>query len=208
LALFFIVVRLLRSWPVPLVLAGAVALEAAHLHTGAALLDRFALYFIFFYSGYMYARHILRLADWAQTHRRRTLGLFALWFAANAILVSLDLGSAPGMPLLMGYAGAVAVMLLATLLARVSWMRWLRYLGRHSIVVYLGFIIPLRVLLSTLVERKVIDDTGTLSLLVTLGSVAGAVLLYWVLRNTPLRFLYSRPAWTSIQTGGELAPGR
>jgi uncharacterized membrane protein YcfT len=203
LALFFIVIRLVRPLPVPLVLAGAVALQVANLHTGVALLDRFALYFVFFYSGYVFARYLFPLADWAQTHVRWTLGIFVLWFAANAMLVKLDLASVPGISLLLGYAGAGAVMLLSTLFARVSWMRWLRYLGQHSIVVYLGFIIPMRVMLKFLVDRKVIHDIGTLSLAVTLGSVAGAVLLYWALRNTPLRFLYSRPVWTSIQASGK-----
>jgi uncharacterized membrane protein YcfT len=206
LALFFIVIRLVRSWPVPFVIAGAVALQMTNLHTGVALLDRFALYFVFFYSGYVFARYLFPLADWARAHVCWTLGMFVLWFAANVILVKLGLASVPGMALLAGYAGAGAVMLLSTLFARLSWMRWLRYLGRHSIVVYLGFIIPLRVMLRFLGDRAVIHDIGTLSLAVTLGSIAGAVLLYWALRNTPLRFLYSRPAWTSIQTS-HVAPG-
>lgn len=203
LAAFFIAVRIMRSWPVPLVMAGAIALQIANPETGVKQFDRFAHYFVFFYSGYVFSRHVFRMADWAQDHLRWSLAVLLLWFAANAVLVERQLTSLSGISLVAGYAGAGAVLLLSTLLARVPWMHWLRYLGRHSIVVYLGFVIPLRLMRRFIEEPAFARDIGDLSLAVTAASVAGAVLLYWAMRGTPLRFLYFRPAWASIEAPGK-----
>jgi uncharacterized membrane protein YcfT len=98
----------------------------------------------------------------------------------------------------MGYAGAFAVMIIATVFSHHPSMNWLRYLGRHSIVVYLGFVIPIGFMRRFIVNQHLINDMGSLSLIVMCLSVAGAILLYWLVRNTPLRFLFERPAWASI----------
>jgi hypothetical protein len=29
-------------------------------------------------------------------------------------------------------------------------------------------------------------------------SIAGAILMYWAVRRTPLRFLFERPSWTKF----------
>jgi uncharacterized membrane protein YcfT len=198
LALFFIATRLLHGLPSWLVLAGAAALQIAHIKTGITLLDKFAYYFVFFYSGYLFAPRIFRLAEWIRPRILLSAAILAGWFAVNAALVEFDIASMPGMSLLLGYAGAFAVMLIATLLARMPWMKWFRYLGQHSIVVYLGFVIPLGFMRWLIAKSTFISDVGTLALLATVISVAGAVALYWAVRNTPLRFLFERPAWTHI----------
>lgn len=206
LALFFLAVRFLRSWPVPLVLAVAAALQMADLKTHVILVDRFAHYFVFFYSGYVFAQYLFRTADWAKAHMRLTVAIIALWFAANTMLVQLGWASLPGMSLLMGYAGAIAVMFLATLLARIPRMQWLCYLGQHSIVIYLGFVIPLKMMRVLIVDPALITDVGHLALAATVISIIGALILYWGVRNTPLSFLFSRPAWISIGRAPQARP--
>jgi uncharacterized membrane protein YcfT len=114
-------------------------------------------------------------------------------------MVSLHATFLPGMQLLLGYAGAFCLQLSATLIARLSFTGWLRYLGRNSIVVYLGFVIPLGFMRRLIDQPQAALDLGTLSLLVMIASIAGAVLLYWMLRKTPLSLLYERPSWLSIQ---------
>ena len=38
-----------------------------------------------------------------------------------------------------------------------------------------------------------ISDIGTVSLIVTLCGIFGALVLFWAVRRTPLRFLFERP---------------
>jgi uncharacterized membrane protein YcfT len=199
LAFFFIAVRLSRRMPPLLVLGAAIALEVADLQTGIKLADKFALYFVYFYSGHLFARHVFRGAQWSQSNPRRALGLLLVWISVHSVLLALDWESLPGMKLLLGYAGAVAVMLVSTLLANVSWMGWLSYLGRHSIVIYLGFVVPLGLIRKFIVNSAQVTDVGSLSLIVTVIAVAGALCIYWAVNRTPLRFLFAYPSWLSLE---------
>ena len=46
---------------------------------------------------------------------------------------------------------------------------------------------------SLLLKYGWISDIGTISAIVTLAGLFGALILYWVVRHTPLRFLFERP---------------
>jgi uncharacterized membrane protein YcfT len=74
----------------------------------------------------------------------------------------------------------------------------LRYLGKNSIVVYLAFFIGMAASRSVLLKTGIVPDLGTVALLVTAAGIAGAVALFWAVRNTPLRFLFSRPDWAKL----------
>lgn len=200
LPLFFIAARMSRSISPSLILAGAIVIELIEVQTGIKLVDKFCMYFVFFYSGFLFAPQIFRVADWARNNVRSTMIVLAAWFVVNTILVTLKWNFLPGMHLLMGYAGAVAILLLSTLLVGITWMQWLRYMGQHSIVIYLGFVIPLGIMRKLVVDYKLFDDVGTASLTAMIVSVFGALLLYWSVRSTPLSFLFIRPAWVSIET--------
>ena len=50
-----------------------------------------------------------------------------------------------------------------------------------------------------LLKTGIITDIGTISLLVTTAGVVGALMLYWLVRNTPFRFLFERPAWARLE---------
>lgn len=205
LPLFFIVVRLAKSMPVALVYAAAIAFKLYAPDTGWKMIDRFALYFVFFYTGHVCAPHLFRLAAWVHEHVYITLALLAAWTVANMLLVTLKVNWIPLGHLIMGHAGALAIFLLAALLARLPWMRWLAYLGEHSIVAYLGFVVPLFVLRKLLTAYHPAIDIGTLSLATGVLSILGSFLLYWSVRHTPFRFLFDRPAWTSIMPRPPLA---
>lgn len=198
LALFFVTARLLRNWHPGIVLALGVGLQLADLHTGITLLDKFACYFVFFHGGHLLAQRLFGFARWAQSHPAITVLLLGGWFLLNAWAVHENALALPGARLLLGFAGAVAVMLVATLCGRTSWLDSLRWLGSHSIVIYLGFSIPLGVMRLFIHHAAGILDPGTVALIASLGSIAGAALLYLLLRRTPLRFLFTRPAWTRL----------
>ncbi len=144
----------------------------------------------FFYTGHVFAPYVFRAAKWAQSQPYPAVLIFLGWFAVNGLLVAHGLTFLPGMKLLLGYAGATAVMLLATLLCRLPWMSWLRYLGKRSIVVYLGFVIPLGLMRRFIASPTLDIDIGALSLGVAIAAIVGAMMLYWVIRSSPLRFIY------------------
>lgn len=200
LAVFFIVVRLVQRVPPLLVLAVAIALQVADLYTGIKVFDKFSAYFVFFYSGYLFSKHVFSAAEWALDHARIALGIFAGWFVLHLALFLLGWSMLPGLNLILAYAGAGAIMIVATFATRANWMRWLNYLGRKSIVVYLGFVVPLGLMRRFVVSPEVTLDPGTMALVITVLSVVGALLLYWAVRHTPLRFLFVRPTWLSIQS--------
>jgi hypothetical protein len=47
---------------------------------------------------------------------------------------------------------------------------------------------------AVLLKTGIIGDIGSISAIVTLCGVTGPLLLFWIVRRTPLRFLFERPA--------------
>lgn len=216
LAIFFVVTRLLRSVPWYLVFGAAALLEMAPIHTGYVLIDEFAARFVYFYAGYLFARYIFELADHVRDHKRETLAWLAVWVVINTIYVYTGLAFAPGLGLVLGFAGAAAIVALGTLLSEVPWTGFLRYCGENSIAIYLAFFFPMAVTRTVLTELGVIPDPGTIALLVTMAGVIGAVVLFWLIQKTGFgRFLFERPAWAKLpetapcgaaQSAGRSAP--
>ena len=79
-------------------------------------------------------------------------------------------------------------------------MNWLRYLGQHSIVVYLAFFFPMIFSRKIILDLGLSSDPGTVSLATTVAAIVGALIIYWVVRKTPLRYLFERPSWAKLQT--------
>ena len=91
------------------------------------------------------------------------------------------------------FAGILAVITFSVLLARSGRGRALAYCGHHSIVIYLAFplfIGPTRVLLLKVVPMWLADMAA---LATTAAGVIGALLLFRLVRDTPMGFLFVRP---------------
>jgi uncharacterized membrane protein YcfT len=86
-------------------------------------------------------------------------------------------------------------------LSKVEWTKAIRYCGRNSIVIYLAFFLPMATARVVLLRAGVIHDLGTISLLVTAAGVIGPLVLHWIVRNGPARFLFERPAWARLGEG-------
>jgi uncharacterized membrane protein YcfT len=202
LAVFFLAIRLLRRVPAAVVLPAAIALQLAVTWDGGQwsikVADKFARYFVFFYAGFLLSPVIFKATTWLRARPILSLAMFACWAIANEGAVFEGVTFRPGMQLLLGFVGAFGIQLAATLIARFSGAHWVRYLGQNSIVVYLGFVIPLGMMRRFIASPHVPLDLGTLAFVVMVLSVAGAMLLYWLLRATPLRFLYVRPRWARL----------
>lgn len=192
LPVFFVVTRLIRGVP-PLAMIGvAVALETMRIDTGWTLIDEFAARFVYFYAGYRFAAQVFALSDRARARPMPALAGLAAWALIDAGLVYAGFAEWPVISLMLGFAGAVAVILTGTLLARANLFGFLRFCGAHSIVIYLAFFLPMATARTLLLKFSPFD-IGTISLLVTIGGVVGALALWRLALALGADFLFRRP---------------
>lgn len=198
LAVFLLATRLLKNVPWIIVWLGAAALEIAHVNTGSVLIDEFASRFVYFYSGYVFARYVFALAEEATADRGMALTGLALWAMVEAFAVFHGYGDLPFVSLGLGLLGALAVVTAATQIAQTRVAPAFRWLGEHSIVIYLAFFLPMATARAVLLKTGIIPDLGTISVIVTACGVIFPLVLFWIVRNTPARFLFDRPEWAHI----------
>ena len=193
LAVFFVVTKLVVRFPVALVWLLAAVLQVAAPETGIKVFDKFAMYYVFFYTGYIMAPHVVALAGAAMARPALTIAGLGFWAMLEAYLVFSRNAELPGAGLVLGLLGALAVVALSALLSRIRWMAPLAYCGRHSIVIYLAFYIPLAVTRKFLTSTGWVTDAGWMALAGTMAGVAGALTLHWMVKGTRFAFLFERP---------------
>lgn len=198
LPVYFLVTRALRGIPWWIVLAVAALLQIWGPESGWRHLDRFSERYVYFYAGYALAPVAFYLTDWAKQHRAQALAALLGWASINQAFVAASLHEKPGLSLVLGLAGASAVMIVGALLQDKRPMAWLAYLGRNSIVVFLAFYIPMVAAAKLLWKLNLPIDKGTQALFIVTVAVAAPVALHWVVRRTKLRLLFERPAWAKL----------
>jgi len=216
LPLMFIVTKLLHRVPAPVLLGGAALMQIVPLHTGWSAIDQYAAhYYVFFLAGYLLAPHVFAIARWAGENVAISLWAFFAWAVANGIAVFTpglgpeysSMAHMPLVSLLLGIAGAVAIVTAASLMAKFDVAHGIRYCGKHSIVLYISFMIPMALTRVILVKTGLITDTGVASLIVWLTAVISPLVVYEVLRRTPFRYLYQRPSWARLPDQRRAATG-
>ena len=193
------------------VLAIGAALQIAPVQTGSYLVDQFAEYFVYFYAGYVFAPWIFRGVELASRHVALTLVGLLVYGLANAALVfspgyavlpeHIQMGYAalPGLHLLLALLGSLAICVVAGLLTRLDFMGWLRWLGAHSLVVYLVFVLPMSFARIALGKLGLIGDVTLSSFVVMLVAIMASLGLYGLVQWTGRgRFLFERPAWAHL----------
>jgi uncharacterized membrane protein YcfT len=194
LPVFFVVTKATRRAPPLAIWAAAAALEMMHVATGWTVIDEFCARFVYFYSGYLLAAYVFALSDRARTRPAVALAGLALWTLVNGGLVVAGFSEWPVISLALGLAGACAIVVIGTLLAQARWLDALRYCGEHSIVIYLAFFLPMAATRTLLLKFGPIHDIGTISLIVTVAGIVGALAIWWTARGTRANFLFERPA--------------
>ena len=202
LAVFSITAKLLRGVPPVVLLALAAALQIIPVHTAWTLIDEFCARFVYFLAGYFLAPAIFRLAEAAVARPALSAAGLAVWALANgAFALSASpvegyptLASLPVVSLALGAIGAVAVVTIAALLTPTRLATPFRHCGRHSIAIYLAFFLPMAATRAVLLKSGVIDDVGLVSAIVTAVAVVAPLILERLVRETPLCFLFRRPA--------------
>lgn len=200
LAVFSVAARLLRGVSPVLVLGGAAALAIAPIETGVLVLDAFCAQFVYFAAGWHLAGNVLRIAQAVRERPVTTLGLIGAWALANGALTlgPQPLADLPGMGILLGGAGALAIVAIAAIATPSPLARPFAYAGRHSIAIYLAFFLPMAASREILLRAGLVDDVGLASLIVTVCAVLAPLVLERIVRHTPLAFLFERPGFARL----------
>jgi uncharacterized membrane protein YcfT len=202
LAVFSVMTKLLRRAPAPVLFGVAAALQIASIHTGWTLVDEFCGRWVYFLAGYLLAPRIFDLAGAAVAAPRLALAALLIWAIVNGVFALTPSGiegypmlaNLPVFSLALGAIGAVAVVTLSALLTQTRAADPLRYCGRNSIAIYLAFFLPMAATRAALIKTGVIADIGLISLIVTAAAVVAPLLMERIVRDTPLSFLFRRPA--------------
>lgn len=213
LAVFSLMAKLFFEARLPhwIVLIAAASCAIAPIHTPVSILNYTTSYFVYFYAGYALAPHIFAFAEKVRAHPIIAFGALALWAIINAALVFAPghevayghivtgIAHIPGATFILALAGAMAVCATAALIGNARAFAWLRWVGAHSIVIYLSFVIPMGIFRTLLLAIAPNIDAGMASLAVLFVAVASPAILYWIIGRIGFgRFLFERPAWAFI----------
>ncbi|MBK3406373.1 acyltransferase family protein [Methylorubrum populi] len=217
LAVFSIVTKLLRPLPGPALLGTAALLQIMPVQTSSFLVEEFCARYVYFVGGYLLADQIFAFSDAVRRYRRLALASLGAWalaegwlaFTPSGIPDHPTLASLPGVGLAAGFAGALAIVALASLLAEAGGVVTgaLRTCGKRSIVIYLAFFLPMAACRSLIVKTGVVEDVGLASLAVMSVAVVLPLLFERLIRGTWLDFLFRRPRVLHLAgtRGGEAA---
>ncbi len=206
LPIFFVVTRFARRTPVEIVLLIAVLLQLAGIDTSWTVIDEFASRFVFFYAGYAFASEIFAFAERVRGEPGRWFALLLVWGCCNGLAVHYGIAALPGVSLLLGFAGAGAVVAFSALLAEARAATFLRQIGARSINIYLAFVIPMAATRVALLKWDVFSDASVVATIVTIVAIATPLALAALTRGTRASFLFRRPDWFHL-THEAQAPG-
>jgi len=202
LAVFYVATRLLARVPKWMVLVAAAALQIAHqalwIDTGSFIANRAMDYYVFFFLGYAIHGLVFDVAERARARPWVALAVLTGWGVCNYWLVAQGFHDMPVYGLMMGLAGALAIVEIAALLSKWKSARFLRYCGQNSIVIYLTFFFPMTILERTLSANGWIADVGTACLVILVISAVLPLLFHLAIKRTPLIALYVRPQWARL----------
>jgi uncharacterized membrane protein YcfT len=218
LPIMFLITRLVNKIHWSIVLGVAALLEIAPIHTGWLLVDEFAARYVYFFAGFALAKPIFDLAAWAKENVSKALAYLGIWSVVNALMTLTafplalaglyeafgretppNIAHLPFVSLALGAAGAVAVVCLCAVLSKFRFASVLKYLGSHSIVVYLAFFLPMVITREILFRFAPWMDLGTISFIVLMVSVVSSMIAWEFTRITGwFRFLFIRPKWAWV----------
>ncbi|MCP8938415.1 acyltransferase family protein [Alsobacter sp. SYSU M60028] len=201
LPIFFVVTKVLRDHRVNMWLAwiAAAILETARVQTGWTAIDEFCARGVYFLSGYLIASYVFSGARWVEKNTIIAMALLLVWGVVNSYAVFTPsprgiadtIAHLPVISLVLGFAGAFALITTGVLLNRYNALRFIRYCGEKSLVIYLAFFLTVTPLKFVVVGYDL--DVGWSSLALTVISVAFPLMLYHLVRGTRLSFLFERP---------------
>lgn len=214
LALFSVMMVLLRGAPLWFTLGFAVALHLFAPLTGWTAIDEFTARFVFFAAGVAAAPLLAGLADEAMRRKTGAALLLALAALANTLaiwpaLFGLPGGSiaeAPLVSLMLGLNGGAALIVLAALIADTHPGRLFAALGRESLAIYVAFTIPMALTRVALVKSGLVVSPGLASLIVVSAAVLAPLLMQRIARRVGAGFLFETPPALKLRLKTGLRP--
>ena len=202
LALYFLFTRITVRVPSVIVVVLATWVYLHPLPTRIFAIELFGDHFVFFYVGYLMAPRILQATNWIQEHRMVAVAALTAWFIGNyIIMVLLDfrLGDNKAIALVLRFMGIAGVIAVSSLAWQLRGAKWLTYIGRNSIVVYLGFFIPLSFLVMLATRYSVDLQNSWLAFAIWSTCVGLSLLAHAIaVRAGALRYFYERPRWAHL----------
>lgn len=206
LPIFFVVTRLLKSVPWPIVMIAAGLMEAFHVMNYGMVAYEFTYRFVYFYAGYRFAPVIFSFARTVGANPLPALAGLGIWAVVNALAVfrfsagGQPLAQYPGVGLILGFAGAFAIVAIAVLLSRFDAMRFLSWMGERSLIVFTAFVLFMAPMRMVMIRQNLVTDIGTISLIVMTVALIGPLVMYAIVHRTPLKFLFQRPQWARLKS--------
>jgi len=161
--------------------------------------DSFALFLFFFLSGYFGRDLISRIAHWARREPLASMLVLVLWAVLHSLVVGAGLAGVTGLTMVLGLMGGLAIVTLAVLIERFSIFGWLAYCGRHSLAIYLAFVVPMSVSRSLLVGKFGVTQPDIVMICVLSAAILVPLVLERLVQSGPLGFLFTRPQWARLR---------
>jgi len=198
LAIYFVAAKLVAHIPKSVVFLAAAAMHIAVPETGIFAVDQFSERFIFFYTGYAAAPYIFRFADYISKTPELLLGVaLGCWGVANLWAVNSGVAALPAIGLVVSFVGIAAVVTFAVAILDTPVGNVLAYCGRQSISIYLAFAIFMAAARQVLLKLDAKLGLGLGVDLVSISALAAGIIvpliLAWMVKRTPLAFLFTRP---------------
>lgn len=192
LAVFFAFMRLARDVRPIIVVALALALYFADLHTGWTMPNELAHRFIFFVAGVYAAPHVFALANWSINNpwRAGLSGVFMLALVAEFTFTALT--DMRAVELASGLIGAAATIMLIAIAVSRGYGRALTYIGSRSLYVFLAFFLPMAATRVVMTKLGFLDG-DLVTLISSVLAVCLPLIAYRVIKETPLGFVFVRP---------------
>ena len=197
LVVFHAVTRLTRFLPARKVFITAaltqIAFATGWIDTGWTVANMFGTWYVFFFAGFVAAPQVFELAERVGGHTKPLWNVLLGWAVANAAFVVLGVSGLPLISLALGFAGTAAVIALGIQLNRIGWLAMVGYAGRHCLIIYLTFVIPMTALQHGFAANGQATHAGLACIVITLGAIVLPLVFYRLVRETPLKVLYRRP---------------
>ncbi|MEM8592552.1 MAG: acyltransferase family protein [Pseudomonadota bacterium] len=198
LPLCFLIARFTAPLPGIVVWLAAAGLHVFNVPGEPVMAGFLTHYFVFFYTGYLAAPMIFTLAERAAAMPLVALLGLGFWGVLNGAVVFGSVDAFPGLSLALGIVGGCAVAVIAALLVRTRVGDGLIWLGARSIVVYLGFFIPLRVAEAYFLSLPGLPADAVIGLSIAAGVAVPLFLQALLSRLGFGGWLFERPHWARI----------
>ena len=200
LPVYFLVTRLTRKVPVWLMFS---VLCAIHVFPppdfNLLLISQFFKFFVFFYAGYAFAPWLFRMAEYFKQNRGVGFACILVWILVNASLVSQGYTEHLPVVLMLGFFGSMAVMASAALLHATVGLRWIGYMGSHTLAIYLPFSWMMTAASYLTLQWSPSPDPGAFAVWITMLAILSSLTLYWGTQRTGIAaWLFTRPGWARL----------